>query len=81
MFIFFNKVNKYHKYVHFLSRGTGLIERLMENLLAYLNDDRLSDTDPLLKMCIAHYQFEAIHPFPDGNGRTGRILNLPLEQH
>jgi Uncharacterized conserved protein len=57
-------------------RGTGLIERLLDNLLDYLNDDKLSDTDPLLKMCIAHYQFEAIHPFPDGNGRTGRILNL-----
>lgn len=57
-------------------RGTGLVERLMGNLLDYLNDDKLSDTDPLLKMCVAHYQFEAIHPFPDGNGRTGRILNL-----
>lgn len=57
-------------------RGAGLIEGLLNNLLDYLNDDELSDTDPLLKMCIAHYQFEAIHPFPDGNGRTGRILNL-----
>lgn len=57
-------------------RGTGIIERLLDNLLDYLNDDELSNTDPLLKMCIAHYQFEAIHPFSDGNGRTGRILNL-----
>ena len=57
-------------------RGAGVIERLLDNLLDYLNNDQLSDTDPLLKMCIAHYQFEAIHPFPDGNGRTGRILNL-----
>lgn len=57
-------------------RGVGLVEQLMGNLLDYLNDEKLSDTDPLLKMCIAHYQFEAIHPFPDGNGRTGRILNL-----
>lgn len=57
-------------------RGVGLIERLMDNLLDFLNDDKLFNTDPLLKMCIAHYQFEAIHPFPDGNGRTGRILNL-----
>lgn len=48
----------------------------MDNLLSYLNDDIKYPTDPLLKMCIAHYQFEAIHPFQDGNGRTGRILNL-----
>lgn len=57
-------------------RGAGIVERLMDNLLAYLNDDLKYPTDPLLKMCFAHYQFEAIHPFPDGNGRTGRILNL-----
>jgi Fic family protein len=57
-------------------RGTGLIEKLMENLLEYLNDDEKYPVDPLLKMCVAHYQFEAIHPFQDGNGRTGRILNL-----
>lgn len=58
------------------TRGSEVIERLMDNLLEYLNNDQLSDTDPLLKMCIAHYQFEAILPFSDGNGRTGRILNL-----
>lgn len=57
-------------------RGTGVLEKLMDNLLAYLNDDQKYPTDPLLKMCFAHYQFESIHPFPDGNGRTGRILNL-----
>ena len=34
------------------------------------------DLDPLLRMAVAHYQFEAIHPFVDGNGRTGRILNI-----
>jgi Fic family protein len=57
-------------------RGVGLIEQLMVNLLDYLNNDEKYPTDPLLKMCFAHYQFEAIHPFQDGNGRTGRILNL-----
>lgn len=57
-------------------RGTGVIETKIENLIEYLNDDEQYPTDPLIKMCIAHYQFEAIHPFSDGNGRTGRILNL-----
>lgn len=57
-------------------RGAGVLEKLMENLLEYLNDDEGYPVDPLLKMCLAHYQFEAIHPFTDGNGRTGRILNL-----
>jgi Fic family protein len=57
-------------------RGEGLIESLMDNLVEYLNDDVKYPMDPLLKMCVAHYQFEAIHPFQDGNGRTGRILNL-----
>ncbi len=57
-------------------RGEGLIEKLMDNLVEYLNDDEKYPIDPLLKMCVAHYQFEAIHPFQDGNGRTGRILNL-----
>lgn len=48
----------------------------MGNLEAYLNDDALSDTDPLVKMAVLHFQFESIHPFYDGNGRTGRILNI-----
>ena len=57
-------------------RGEKVIEKLMDNLIDFLNDDEKYPTDPLLKMCIAHYQFEVIHPFMDGNGRTGRILNL-----
>jgi len=57
-------------------RGEGVLESYMGNLIDYLSNTELSDTDPLLKMCISHYQFEAIHPFQDGNGRTGRIINL-----
>ena len=57
-------------------RGTRLINKLMNNLLEYLNNDEKYPDDPLLKMCFSHYQFEAIHPFQDGNGRTGRIINL-----
>lgn len=52
------------------------IERLMSNLELFLNDDTLSDLDPLVKMAIIHHQFESIHPFYDGNGRTGRIINV-----
>jgi len=52
------------------------IMELLDNLAAYINDDRLSDIDPLIKMAVVHYQFEAIHPFMDGNGRTGRIINI-----
>jgi Fic family protein len=55
-------------------RGAGVIEKKMKNLFDFLNHNQ--SFDPLLKMAIAHYQFEAIHPFTDGNGRTGRILNL-----
>ena len=55
-------------------RGKGVVERKMAELLDFLNDDVRFPIDPLLKMVMAHYQFEAIHPFRDGNGRTGRIL-------
>ena len=49
---------------------------LMNNLEKYINEDDLQDTDPLVKMAIMHYQFESIHPFYDGNGRTERIINI-----
>lgn len=52
------------------------IKSLMQDLERFLNDDALLDADPLVKMAIAHHQFESIHPFYDGNGRTGRIINV-----
>ena len=56
-------------------RGEKVIEQKLANLINYMNDDKKYEYDPLLKLAIAHYQFEAIHPFRDGNGRCGRILN------
>lgn len=52
------------------------INRLMSNLERYINESDLQDIDPLIKMAIIHFQFESIHPFYDGNGRTGRIINI-----
>ncbi len=50
------------------------ILNLMDNLEIFINDDRVSELDPLIKLAIIHHQFESIHPFYDGNGRTGRII-------
>lgn len=49
---------------------------LMGNLERYINDNDFSKVDDLIKMAVVHYQFESIHPFYDGNGRTGRIINI-----
>lgn len=57
-------------------RGVEVINEKLENLLDYINNDIKYDYDPLIKLAISHYQFEAIHPFRDGNGRTGRILSI-----
>ncbi|MFO1283239.1 MAG: Fic family protein [Burkholderiales bacterium] len=54
--------------------GESRIRDLLANWERYLHED--CDVDPLVRMTVMHYQFEAIHPFADGNGRTGRILNL-----
>ena len=52
------------------------INKLMSNLEKFINDPSMCDCDPIIKMAIIHYQFESIHPFYDGNGRTGRIINI-----
>jgi len=59
-------------------RGLGIIQKKLNNLIEYLNNDIKYDHDPLIKLAISHYQFEAIHPFRDGNGRTGRIISILL---
>jgi Fic family protein len=52
------------------------IVALMRDLERFINDTTLFAADPLIKMALIHHQFESIHPFYDGNGRTGRILNV-----
>jgi Fic family protein len=52
------------------------IKDLMSNLEKFINDKESCNFDPLVKMAIIHFQFESIHPFYDGNGRTGRIINI-----
>ena len=54
--------------------GEHLIRDLLQNLEDYIHQE--DDIDSLIKMAVIHYQFEAIHPFTDGNGRTGRIINI-----
>jgi Fic family protein len=55
--------------------GELYIKELLTNLEKYINNDT-DEIDPLIKLAIIHYQFEVIHPFYDGNGRTGRIINI-----
>ena len=60
--------------VYMPPQDADTINNLMVNLERFINDAEMADLDPLIKTAIIHHQFESIHPFYDGNGRTGRIL-------
>lgn len=57
-------------------QDANVVKDCMGRLETFINDDDQCDLDPLIKMAIIHHQFESIHPFPDGNGRIGRIINV-----
>lgn len=62
------------KVIYTPPQGEALLRKLLANWERFLHE--ADAVDPLIRMAVAHYQFEAIHPFTDGNGRTGRVLNL-----
>jgi Fic family protein len=68
--------NQYGAVVYTPPQDPAQVVALMTDLERFINDDGAFDADPLIKMAIAHHQFESIHPFYDGNGRTGRIVNV-----
>lgn len=67
--------NSFNEVVYTPPDNENDIRRLLYNLENYINTE-IDELDPLVKLAIIHYQFECIHPFPDGNGRVGRILNV-----
>ena len=69
-------VNSQGQTVYTPPQSANEVLDLMRNLEKFINDKDFCDIDPLIKMAIIHYQFESIHPFYDGNGRTGRIINI-----
>ncbi|HPX71733.1 MAG TPA: Fic family protein [Acholeplasmataceae bacterium] len=62
--------------LHIPPQSESEIMEYMSNLEKYINYSEFHNIDPILKMAMIHYQFESIHPFHDGNGRTGRVLNM-----
>ena len=68
--------NQHKEVVYTPPQSKVQIEQFMHNLELYINDPDMHDIDPLIKMAIIHHQFESIHPFLDGNGRTGRIIAI-----
>jgi len=67
-------INPQGEVIYTPPNGENVIRKKLANLERFINED--NSIDPLIKMALMHYQFEAIHPFEDGNGRTGRILLL-----
>lgn len=70
------KNEKSNEIVYVPPQSADEIISAMTKLEKFINDDEMSSLDPLIKMAIIHHQFESIHPFSDGNGRIGRILNV-----
>lgn len=70
-------MNRYtQEVIHVPPQEPAAILEAMTELERFINEDGRSDLDPLVKMAVIHHQFESIHPFFDGNGRVGRILNV-----
>lgn len=66
--------NQHDEIIYTPPDGEEIIRDLLKNLEDYIHSE--DDIDPLIKLAVIHYQFEAIHPFSDGNGRTGRLINV-----
>lgn len=64
------------RFTHRRKTDPADIVNLMSGLERFINEADLFNVDPLIKMALIHHQFESIHPFYDGNGRTGRIINV-----
>ena len=69
------------KTVYTPPQEAGEIAQLMAHLIRYINETPPDEVDPIIKMALIHHQFESIHPFSEGNGRIGRILNVLYLTH